>query len=171
MDKPPQLLKLNRASGQHGFLANPWLRFSEIEDEPVPPNSLITLKAWLARRDELINRADVGIWLAPDDEPEVLGVDAAKLSIIAVDFPTFTDGRGFSIGRLLRERYGFQGELRAVGDVFKDTLFYLRRCGFDAFEIRPDKDAEEAAKGLNDFNNAYQGAVDQPLPLFRRRGQ
>ncbi|PHV10515.1 DUF934 domain-containing protein [Chitinimonas sp. BJB300] len=164
------VIKLDRASGQHQVIDNHWVRLTEADDDNVPTHSLLPLKAWLVHRDALLGRTDVGVWFAPDDEPETLGSDAAKLRVIAIDFPAFTDGRGFSIGRLLRERYGFLGELRAVGDVFQDTLFYLRRCGFDAFEIRADKDADAAAKGLNDFSNAYQGAVDEPQPLFRRRG-
>ncbi len=170
MGKHPHIIKLNRSNGQREIVANHWLRVAEGCDDAIPAHTLLPLKEWLERRDELLGRADVGIWFAPDDEPEALGQDAARLSIIAVDFPAFTDGRGFSIGRLLRERYGFAGELRAVGDVFKDTLLYLKRCGFDAFEIRADKDVEEAAKGLDDFSEFYQGAADQPLPLFRRRG-
>ncbi|WP_269533034.1 DUF934 domain-containing protein [Chitinimonas sp. BJYL2] len=169
MVKAPHIVKLDRATGQRQIIANHWLRLAEAADDAVPPHSLLPLKEWLERRDELIGRADVGIWFAPDDEPEALGSDAAQLAIIAVEFPAFTDGRGFSIGRLLRERYGFTGELRAVGDVFKDTMLYLKRCGFDAFEVRADKDVEEAAKGLDDFTEYYQGAADQPLPLFRRR--
>jgi uncharacterized protein (DUF934 family) len=169
MVKSPRLVKLDRKSGQREVTANHWLRVAEASDDPVPPHTLLPLKEWLERRDEVIGRDDVGVWFAPDDEPETLGADAAALSLIAVEFPTFTDGRGFTIGRLLRERYGFVGELRAVGDVFKDTLLYLKRCGFDAFEIRADHDAREAAKGLDDFTDGYQAAVDQPLPLFRRR--
>ncbi|MDK2126091.1 DUF934 domain-containing protein [Parachitinimonas caeni] len=169
MGKHPHIIRLDRASGHREIVANHWIRVAEAGDDAVPGHTLLPLKQWLERRDELLERDDVGIWFAPDDEPEALGADAVRLAIIAVDFPAFTDGRGFSIGRLLRERYGFTGELRAVGDVFKDTLNYLRRCGFDAFEIRADKDVEEAAKGLDDFDDAYQNSVDQPAPLFRRR--
>ncbi|QDQ25915.1 DUF934 domain-containing protein [Chitinimonas arctica] len=169
MGKSPHLIRLDRASGRREIVANHWLRVAEASDDAVPPHTLLPLSEWLARRDELLERTDVGVWFKPDDEPESLGDDARRLSVIAVDFPAFTDGRGFSIGRLLRERYGYAGELRAVGDVFKDTMLYLRRCGFDAFEVRIDKDVEDAAKGLDDFDEFYQNGVDQPLPLFRRR--
>jgi len=169
MGKSPHIVWLDRQTGERKVIANLWLRVAEACDGPVPANTLLPVGEWLERRDELLGRTDVGVWFKPDDEPEALGADAARLPLIAVEFPAFTDGRGFSIGRLLRERYGFAGELRAVGDVFKDTMFYLKRCGFDAFEVRADKDVEEAAKGLDDFDEVYQGAVDQPLPLFRRR--
>ncbi|MBM3115371.1 DUF934 domain-containing protein [Jeongeupia naejangsanensis] len=130
---------------------------------------IVPLAQYLAQKAELNARGDVGVWFAPDDEPELLGADAIRLPLIAIEFPAFTDGRGFSIGRLLRERYGFTGELRAFGDVFKDTLNYLTRCGFNAFVVRDDKDIVEALKGLDDFTESYQSSVAQPMPLFRRR--
>jgi uncharacterized protein (DUF934 family) len=86
-----------------------------------------------------------------------------------VNFPKFTDGRGYSTGRLLRERYGYRGELRAIGDIFRDQLLYLSRCGFDAFVLRPGEDPQAALAAFGDFSEAYQAAVDRPLPLFRRR--
>ena len=169
MGRSPHVVLLDRQTGARRIVANRWIRVAEACDEAVPAHTLLPLAEWLERRDEVLARADVGIWFKPDDEPESLGADAAHVAVIAVEFPNFMDGRGFSIGRLLRDRYGFAGELRAVGDVFKDTMFYLRRCGFDAFEVRADKDVEEAARGLDDFSECYQGAADQPLPLFRRR--
>jgi uncharacterized protein (DUF934 family) len=86
-----------------------------------------------------------------------------------VSFPKFTDGRGFSTARLLRERYRYRGELRAVGDVLRDQLLFLARCGFDAFALRADQDPDAALAAFEDFTEAYQGGTDQPLPLFRRR--
>jgi uncharacterized protein (DUF934 family) len=86
-----------------------------------------------------------------------------------VKFPSFTDGRGYSVGRLLRERYGWTGELRAVGDIQRDQLFYLARCGFNAFALREGEDVDAALTAFADFSERYQASVDQPLPLFRRR--
>ena len=74
-----------------------------------------------------------------------------------------------SIAALLRSRYGFKGELRAIGDVLRDQLFYLQRVGFSAFALRADKDIHDALNALSDFSETYQGAIDQALPLFRRR--
>ena len=88
-------------------------------------------------------------------------------ALIAVNFPRFVDGRGYSIA-LLRERYGYSGELRAIGDVLPDQLQFMKRCGFDAFALRPDKDATKAAR-LNFFSQTYQAAADTDVPLFRRR--
>jgi uncharacterized protein (DUF934 family) len=90
--------------------------------------------------------------------------------LIAVNFPQFTDGRGYSIARLLRERYSWRGELRAIGDVLRDQLFYLARCGFDAFMLREGQDAQAALAAFNDFSEGYQASVERPQPLFRRRG-
>ncbi len=129
---------------------------------------LVPLKQYLVQREILQARGNFGVYFAPDDEVESLGADAASLALIAVEFPAFTDGRGFSIGRLLRERYGFSGDLRAFGDVFKDTLNYLARCGFNSFAVREDKDLADALLGLDDFTEFYQSGVTH-LPLFKRR--
>lgn len=142
-----------------------------INDDQIPASGpvIVPLQVWLAQRAQLLARGEVGVWIAPGEEVEDLAQDIATLPLIAVDFPAFTDGRGFSTARLLRERYGFKGQLRAIGDVFKDTMLYLHRCGFNAYAVRQDKDIVEAARGLDDFHEFYQGAADQPLPLFRRR--
>ena len=107
--------------------------------------------------------------LEPGDDPAAAAARLRGAARVEVNFPSFTDGRGYSIARLLRERYGYEGELRAVGDVQRDQLFYLSRCGFDAFLLREGEDAEEAIAALQDFSDAYQASAAQPQPLFRRR--
>lgn len=135
----------------------------------VPPGKVIVpLKVWQAQRDTLRDRTVLGVWLASDERAEDLINDIAKFSVIAVDFPKFADGRGYSIARHLRARLGYRGELRAIGDVLRDQMFYLQRVGFDAFAARADKDMSEALKGLNDFTFTYQASSDEKLPLFRR---
>ena len=129
---------------------------------------IVPLELWIERRAALIARGDVGVWLAPDEDPAVLAADAQRLAVIAIDFPQFTDGRGYSHARLLRDRYGYRGELRAIGDVQRDQLYYLTQCGFDAFAIREDKDAVDALGGLDDFSDGYQ-LTGQRTPWFRRR--
>jgi uncharacterized protein (DUF934 family) len=111
----------------------------------------------------------IGVWLDSDEEPESLTPYIHKLDIIAINFPKFADGRGYSYARSLREHAGYRGQLRAIGDVLKDQLFYMQRCGFNAFQIREDRDIDEALNSLNDFSNSYQAAADQKVPLFRRR--
>jgi uncharacterized protein (DUF934 family) len=137
----------------------------------VPPRGavIVPLPLWRAERDALRARGDVGVLLAPDDEPAGLADDLAALPVVAVDFPQFTDGRGYSTARLLRERYGYHGELRAVGDVLRDQLFALAECGFDAFDVRADRDPAAALAGLDDFATVYASTARTRRPWFRRR--
>ncbi len=137
----------------------------------LPPGDLIVpVSVWRRTRAQLLARESaIGVWFRGDDEPAEIADDLAHLSVIAVEFTSFTDGRGYSIGRLLRQRHGWGGELRAIGDVQRDQLFYLMRCGFDAFSLREGEDVDVALTAFEDFSERYQAAVDQPLPLFRRR--
>ena len=107
--------------------------------------------------------------LEPADDPAKVAGELATASRVEVNFPKFGDGRGFSIGRLLRERYGYKGELRAVGQITRDHLFFLESCGFDAFELREGEDAAEALAAFDDFSESYQASPARPVPLFRRR--
>ena len=107
--------------------------------------------------------------LEPHDDPASIAGRLAKLERVEVNFPKFGDGRGYSIARLLRERYGYKGELRAVGQITRDHLFFMESCGFDAFELREGEYPHEALAAFNDFSEAYQASVKRPLPLFRRR--
>jgi uncharacterized protein (DUF934 family) len=135
-------------------------------------NAIVPLSVWQARREELIGRPGgrpIGVWLGSGEAPEAIAADLAHFAVVAVDFPKFTDGRGYSTARLLRERYGYTGELRAIGDVLQDQLYFMKRCGFDAYAVRADKDIDAALAGLADFDESYQAAADQPQPLFRRR--
>jgi uncharacterized protein (DUF934 family) len=125
------------------------IRNRQIVDEPSPPPDLVVLQ--------------------PTDDPRAIADKLPGLKVVAVNFPKYSDGRGYSIGRLLRERYGYKGELRAVGVVARDHLQLLAQCGFDSFQLRDGEDAEEALAGLDDFSEAYQATAAQPVPLFRRR--
>ena len=112
----------------------------------------------------------LGVRLSPADDPALLANDLDKLALIAVDFPAFVDGRGYSAATLLRERYGYKGELRAVGDILRDQVFLLSRVGFTTFALREDQNVEKALAAFNDFSSYYQHAagrfVDQhALPL------
>ena len=107
--------------------------------------------------------------LEPTDDPASVADRLAGASRVEVNFPKFGDGRGFSIGRLLRERFGYKGELRAVGQITRDHLFFLENCGFNAFELREGEDAAEAIAALDDFSESYQATATRPVPLFRRR--
>lgn len=109
------------------------------------------------------------VWLGPSDEVEQLQPWLDTVPLIALDFPSFRDGRAYSQAYLLRTRMGWQGELRAIGDVLRDQLSHMRQCGFDAFAVREDKSAEEALKGLAGTSVLYGRSVIEPRPLFRRR--
>ncbi|MDQ6621620.1 MAG: DUF934 domain-containing protein [Pseudomonadota bacterium] len=142
---------------------------SAIDDVHPGVRSIVPLALWTTARESLLARGDVGVWLGPTDEPGVLAADVAELPLIAVAFPSFGDGRGFSTARLLRQRYGFRGELRAIGDVFRDQLFFMRECGFDAFSVRADLDPEKEIVGLQVFDRVYTHSVRTPRPWFRDR--
>jgi uncharacterized protein (DUF934 family) len=130
----------------------------------------VPLAAWKTRRAELSTRREpVGVWLKPNDEPAELAGHFASIALIAIHFPKFTDGRGYSTAVLLRTRLGYKGELRAFGDVGRDQLFYLKRCGFDSFSLPEHRDPESAIASFDDFSLRYQGSVDDPQPLFRKR--
>ncbi len=134
---------------------------------------LVPLSIWQERRTELVARQQqhgwaLGVWLAPNEDPQAIASDLELFAVIGVDFHKFVDGRGYSTARLLRSRYGYQGELRSIGDVQRDQLFYQRRVGFDAFAVRDDHDIEAAAKGLNVFDAAYQYSTDCDIALQRR---
>ncbi|MEK6594455.1 MAG: DUF934 domain-containing protein [Pseudomonadota bacterium] len=155
--------------------ADPWQLLEPAADggQPViPPHGdiIVPLVTWLEQRDTLLSRSGrLGVWLDSDEEPALLGDDLRLFGVVAVNFSQFTDGRGYSIARLLRERYGWRGELRAIGDVQRDQLFYLARCGFDAFALREGEDLQSALSAFGDFSEAYQASVERAQPLFRRR--
>lgn len=149
-----------------------WQLLEKPEDASaaVPAGKVIVhLSVWQQQKDALSARDDIGVWLDNVDTADLLGDDAKQLPLVAVNFPVFMDGRGFSAARLLRERYGFTGELRAIGNFIRDQLCYLKRCGVNAFACSSEIDMEKALASLNDFTDGYQTAVDTPVPLFRRK--
>ncbi|WP_247255779.1 DUF934 domain-containing protein [Pseudomonas moorei] len=142
---------------------DPWTLVRELE-APLPVGKLILpLVRWLE------SPRQHALWLGPDDDVESLKPWLAELPLIAVDFPSFRDGRGYSQAYLLRTRLGWTGELRAIGDVLRDQLSHMRQCGFDSFAVRADKSAEDALKGLAGMSVLYGRSVIEPRPLFRRR--
>jgi uncharacterized protein (DUF934 family) len=141
---------------------------------PATGKIIVPLSVFIAKKDTLASRMDIGlqgIWLDTheilENLIEAVG-DINKLPIIAIHVERFADGRIFSLGTLLRTRYGYKNELRAFGDVLRDQLFFLKRSGFTSFQIRADRSAEDALASLNDFSAPYQGAVDEPRPVFQR---
>jgi uncharacterized protein (DUF934 family) len=162
-------LKMSKVILDSAIVDDAWTLVAAADAEiPATAKIIVPLKVWQAKPVALQGKT-VGVSLDSADDPGALVSDINSLPIIAVNFPTFKDGRGYSTAYLLRTRYGYTGELRAIGDIQRDQLFYLKRVGFNAFAIRADKDIEAALKSLNDFSDVYQGSVVQASPLFRRR--
>ena len=156
-------------------VTDPWRRLDPGGDGSLPPvpssgDIIVPLAMWLSRREELVGRPGrLGVWLDSHEDPAAIAEDLRLLGVVAVRFPKAGDGRGYSIAYLLRDRYGWRGELRAFGDIWRDQLFYLASCGFNAFALRENEDPHAALAAFGDFSETYQGSVRQPLPLFRRR--
>ncbi|OGT01123.1 MAG: hypothetical protein A3F73_12270 [Gallionellales bacterium RIFCSPLOWO2_12_FULL_59_22] len=134
---------------------------------PVGP-VLVPLSVWRARRAELIHREyehgwPLGVWLAAEESPEAIGRDIDDFTVIAVEFDKFSDGRSYSTARLLRERYGYKGELRAIGDVPRDKPAWQQQVGFDAFVVRANQKAGAVLSGLFGYNAANQSDAVFPL--------
>ncbi|MCU1752222.1 DUF934 domain-containing protein [Pseudomonas sp. 6D_7.1_Bac1] len=147
---------------------DPWTLIRAVDSELPAGPLILPLALWLMRRLAHHPSRDA-VWLGPDDEVESLKPWLKLLPMIALDFPSFRDGRAYSQAYLLRTRLGWAGELRAIGDVLRDQLSHMRQCGFDAFAVREDKCAEDALKGLAGMSVHYGRSVIEPRPLFRRR--
>jgi len=146
------------------------IRNGRVEPDDWDADAILPLAQWKERREEILAGGErIGIRLDPADDPAELAPDIDRIRLVAIHFPRFADGRGYSSAALLRTRYGYRGELRAVGDVGRDQLFYLKRCGFDAFALAPHRDPHAALASLADFSLRYQGSVDDRSPLFRKR--
>lgn len=126
---------------------------------------------WQVRKAEIIaTYKRIGLVLQPDERVEDVAADLDHFIVIAVNFPKFVDGRGYSTASLLRQRYQYKGELRAVGDVLHDQLFFMRRVGFDSYALKEGKNSVYAIEaGFSPFSDSYQTSTSQPQPHFRRR--
>ena len=135
---------------------------------------LLPLKVFILHQEKLRGRLaneEIGIWFSTHEEiHKFIGAigDLNNFPLIAIHVEKFADGRIFSIGNQLRNKYNFKNELRAFGDVLRDQIFFLKRSGFNSYLIRKDRDAEDATKGLNDFSDPYQGASDILEPVWKR---
>ncbi len=145
-----------------------WQVVRELEGDLPSGNIIVPAQRWLDEKDALQARGNVAVWLASDQSPKMLGDAINGFELIAVDFPAFADGRGFSYGRELREQHGFSGDLRAIGNFMRDQLAYLSRCGFNSFALQ-NSDLEAALESLRNFSVHYQVSIDNPQPLFRAR--
>ena len=141
-----------------------WLYLSEAGGRPAAP-LIVTLEQWCNEPQTWLARGTrLGVVLAPADRVETLAPDLKHFALVAAEFPGPSDGRGYSQGRLLRERYGFEGELRATGYVRHDQLFFLARCGFNSFQLA-ERDLIDALAALSTFSAAYQPSNDRGLAV------
>lgn len=142
------------------------------ENVALPAGDIIfPFAVWQARKAEIIStHKRIGLQIEPGERIEDVSGDLDYFIVIAINFPKFVDGRGYSTASLLRQRYAYQGEVRAVGDVLHDQLFFMKRVGFDSYALKDGKNAVYALEaGFSPFSDAYQGSTNQPQPFFRRR--
>ncbi|SHE93298.1 Uncharacterized conserved protein, DUF934 family [Modicisalibacter ilicicola DSM 19980] len=143
-----------------------WHLSRDEEGLPAYRPAIVPLTLWQRHGDQ----EGLAPWLSSDTVLEPTLVDQLlRAPLIAIDFPAFTDGRGYTLARLLRERHGYEGEVRAIGDVLIDQLYYMTRCGFDALALRDDQPLEDALRWLKPFSVSYQPGVDVREALFERR--
>ena len=155
-------------------LEDNWQRIAALEQDQALDDGdwIIPLGYWRVNRERLLrHKGKIAVCLNGDDKLDDLSDSLGLLELIALEFPKFTDGRSYSQARLLRDRFAYRGEIRAVGDVLRDQLFFMQRCGIDSFQLREDKDPEDALKGLSDFTVRYQAAADGELPIYKHRQQ
>jgi uncharacterized protein (DUF934 family) len=154
------------------ILRDGWVHVADGDPLPAAADIIVSLERWKQEKDALLARGTkLGVRLKSDQQPAEIADDLSRLAVVALEFPRFADGRAYSSARLLRERYNYKGEVRAVGYVLRDQMFYMHRCGFNAFELHPGKDLREALEAFKDFSVTYQAAADDPRPLYRRRAR
>ena len=154
---------------QGQIVEDSWYVWRDSEALPDRDHVIVPLSLWQSNRDALLAAGPVAVFLASDESPKALSdEDLEKAAFIAIDFPKFMDGRGFSYARELREQRHYEGEIRAIGDFIRDQLFYMKRCGFSSYAL-PSDELEAALASFNDFSECYQPSTDQVQPLFRRR--
>jgi uncharacterized protein (DUF934 family) len=147
-------------------------RFTNVlDDEGAPEGDIIvSLKRFLAEGDVLQrNSRDVGVRLEADEAIEALAYDLPRIPVVALAFPKFRDGRAYTGASLLRERYGYAGEVRAVGDVLREQAGFMVRCGFDAFEPADGSTPEQWEEATHRFRHVYQRAADRRPAVFEER--
>lgn len=146
------------------------------DDAPMPTSGpknvqvILSLERWKAERDaHKTSDTAVGVRIANTVNVTEVWPLLADRPLIAVEFPAFGDGRAYSQARVLRERYGYQGEIRAVGDVLRDQMYEKHRCGINAMVPRSDQDLDACLAAIRDFTEPYQGAADSSMTVFKRR--
>lgn len=152
---------------------DPWVVIKDDQELSVDERAIVPANSWVARQPAAVLAGDEissdGVLFSAEDEFADWQDRLNVIPLIAIEFSSFRDGRGYSQAYLLRSRYHFEGELRAIGDVLRDQLSYMRQCGFNSFAVRQDKSAVDALKGLAGVSVLYGRSVVEPRPLYRRR--
>jgi uncharacterized protein (DUF934 family) len=152
------------------LVTDTWTRIADDEALPGDGAVAVSLRRWQAERETLLGRnAPVGVYLSNIEPVEALVPELARIAVVILDFPKYTDGRAYSQARLLRERHGYRGELRATGNVLRDQLLLMRRCGFDAYEVDA-RGAAGFAASMGAVTHAYQPATNDAGMLLKRYG-
>ena len=166
----PKLIKL--IQGRPDWAEDPFLLVADEDPMPGQGGVILSLQRFQAEGDALLSGGrQVGVRVKPDEQVEALAYDLPRLAVVALEFPKFRDGRAFSSAVLLRERYGYTGELRAVGDVLREQLAFMIRCGFDAFELSDGTTPEDVERKVRHFRHVYQTSADGRTPAFAERLQ
>ncbi|MEX2453247.1 MAG: DUF934 domain-containing protein [Rhodospirillaceae bacterium] len=153
-----------------GITEDRWTHLADGEDLPLDGPVIVSADRWLAERESLVHRnGGIGIRMRNDRSLHDVAEDLFRFGVVALEFPAFRDGRAYTQARLLRERFRFDGEIRACGDVLRDQLLFMQRCGIDAFEISKQADAEAFAAAIGEISVVYQPAADDSLPVSALR--
>ncbi|MDE1146694.1 MAG: DUF934 domain-containing protein [Azospirillaceae bacterium] len=151
------------------LVADPWVRLGD--DDALPSSDvpvIVSLARFRKERDTLAGRnGGLGVFLTSDQHPKDIAADLSDFALVALDFPKFRDGRGFTVARELREHLGYRGVIRAVGHTIPDQYLFLVRCGVTQVEIPDGRDVAPWAHALKEIDVAYQVSVAGPLPLAR----
>jgi uncharacterized protein (DUF934 family) len=150
--------------------ANDWVTLADDAALPASGKAIVSLKRYRTEREALAaSGLTVGVRIPNTDDVSLLAPELAGLPLVAVEIPKFSDGRAYSQARVLRERFGYQGEIRAQGDVLHDQLFHMFRCGINAFELRADQDAQDCLRAFADYDLYYQQAADGVETVWQKR--
>lgn len=163
----PKLIRLS--GGAFAWEEDPFLEVADDQDIPYG-DVIVSLKRFMAEGEQLLGGRAVGVRLESDEAVEDLAYDLPRIAVVALVFPRFLDGRAYSAARLLRERYGFTGQVRAVGDVLREQALHMVRCGIDAFTPADGSNPEAWAAAAHRYRHVYQRAADHRAPAFVERG-
>ena len=165
----PKLIEL--VEGEARWADNTFVSVADEDAIPETGDVILSLARFEAEGDALLasNSRRIGVRIEPDQEVEALAYDLPRIAVVALAFPKYRDGRAYTSARLLRERFGYQGQVRAVGDVLREQAGFMVRCGFDAFEPADGATPEAWSKAASRFRHVYQRTADARAAAFEER--